>query len=67
MGAADLSVVKALSEQGLDIPVVSNGNVRTWEDIKRNREETGADGIMVGETLLANPWFVLALSPSSNR
>lgn len=67
VGAADLSVVKALSEQGLDIPVVSNGNVRTWEDIKRNREETGADGIMVGETLLANPWFVLALSPSSSR
>ena len=58
MGAADLSVVKDLAELGLGVPVVSNGNVRTWEDIKLNREETGADGIMVGETLLANPWFV---------
>lgn len=65
MGAADLSVVKALSELGLEIPVVSNGNVRTWEDIVRNREDTGADGVMVGETLLANPWFVLALPSNS--
>ena len=59
-GAADLSVVKDLVERGLGIPVVSNGNVRTWEDIALNRRETGADGVMVGETLLANPWFVRA-------
>lgn len=59
-GAADLSVVKDLVERGLGIPVVSNGNVRTWEDIALNKEETGADGVMVGETLLANPWFVRA-------
>ena len=53
-------MVKDLVELGLGIPVVSNGNVRTWEDIALNREETGADGVMVGETLLANPWFVRA-------
>ena len=40
------------------IPAVSNGNVRTWEDVVANGEETGADGIMVGEALLANPWCV---------
>ena len=48
-------MVKDLVERGLGIPVVSNGNVRTWEDIVLNRRETGADGVMVGETLLANP------------
>lgn len=53
-------MVKDLVELGLGIPVVSNGNVRTWEDIALNRRETGADGVMVGETLLANPWFVRA-------
>lgn len=54
-GAADLSQVRILKEH-VRIPVVSNGNVRAWEDVQRNREDTGADGVMVGETLLANPW-----------
>jgi len=56
-GAADLDVVRAL-KQALRVPVVSNGNVRTWEDVQRNKNETEVDGIMVGETLLGNPWFV---------
>jgi len=53
-GAADLSEVKRLKE-ALWIPVISNGNVRVWEDISQNLEFTGADGVMVGETLLGNP------------
>ena len=53
-GAADLSVVKTLVE-GIGVPVVSNGNVRTWDDVLQNAEFTGAGGIMVGETLLSNP------------
>ena len=53
-GAADLSVVKTLVE-GLDIPVISNGNVRTWDDVLHNKNYTGARGVMVGETLLGNP------------
>jgi tRNA-dihydrouridine synthase 1 len=61
-GAADLGVVRdlvdALAEEGGQCKVVSNGNVGTWDHIVRNREETGADGIMVGESLLGNPWLV---------
>lgn len=53
-GAADLSVVKTLVE-GLGIPVISNGNVRTWDDVLHNKNYTGASGVMVGETLLGNP------------
>ncbi|EMD35626.1 hypothetical protein CERSUDRAFT_85566 [Gelatoporia subvermispora B] len=53
-GAADLDQVKRLKDN-LAIPVISNGNVRTWEDVENNRAYTRADGIMVGETLLANP------------
>lgn len=55
-GAADLSVVKALVE-GIGVPVVSNGNVRTWDDVLQNADYTGASGIMVGETLLGNPYL----------
>lgn len=56
-GAADLSEVKRLKEH-LNIPVVSNGNVRVWDDLQENIRLTGADGLMVGETLLGNPWSV---------
>ena len=49
-------------KETVDVPVVSNGNVRTWEDVQENRRTTGADGVMVGETLLGNPWWVLVPS-----
>jgi tRNA-dihydrouridine synthase 1 len=54
-GPADLSVVKELKSH-LNIPVISNGNVRTFSDLQANLEYTAADGLMVGETLLDNPW-----------
>ncbi|KAI0686182.1 dihydrouridine synthase-domain-containing protein [Earliella scabrosa] len=49
-GAADLSQVQLLKKR-VGIPVVSNGNVKTWEDVLANQAETGADGIMVGIAL----------------
>jgi tRNA-dihydrouridine synthase 1 len=56
-GAANLAEVKRLKEN-LSVPIVSNGNVRVWDDLDTNRQYTGADGLMVGETLLGNPWYV---------
>ncbi|KAN0084258.1 tRNA-dihydrouridine synthase [Tylopilus felleus] len=53
-GAADLDAIRALTH-ALTIPVVSNGNVRTFSDVQQNAAYTGADGVMVGETLLGNP------------
>jgi tRNA-dihydrouridine synthase 1 len=53
-GAADLAEVKRLKDN-LRVPVISNGNVRVWEDLEKNKLFTGADGVMVGETLLGNP------------
>ena len=53
-GAANLAWVQAIKE-ALDIPVLSNGNVRTGADLPANLESTGADGLMVAEALLENP------------
>ncbi|KAJ7635031.1 FMN-linked oxidoreductase [Roridomyces roridus] len=53
-GAADLSQVKRLKDN-LSLPVISNGNVRVYEDLEVNLKTTGADGLMVAETLLGNP------------
>ncbi|KAH9888527.1 FMN-linked oxidoreductase [Cubamyces lactineus] len=65
-GAADLAQIKMLKEY-VRIPVVSNGNVKTWDDVVKNREETGADGVMVGETLLANPCLFANVTPDPVR
>lgn len=60
-GAADLAMVRAVKEKlsqdpsFSSIPVISNGNVRAYGDLAANLEETGADGLMVGEALLDNP------------
>ena len=65
-GPANLSQVKLLKE-GVQVPVISNGNVRTYEDVVRNLEFTRADGVMVGETLLGNPWYALSCSSSKRE
>ncbi|KAH7928606.1 FMN-linked oxidoreductase [Leucogyrophana mollusca] len=65
-GAADLHEVKRLKEK-LRVPVISNGNVRTWDDLIENRKYTGADGCMVGETLLGNPCLFANVVPDPVR
>jgi len=61
-GPADLEQVRIL-KSGLDVPVVSNGNVRCYDDIVKNLESTGSDGIMVGEALLGNPCLFANIVP----
>ncbi|KAG0144741.1 hypothetical protein CROQUDRAFT_46831 [Cronartium quercuum f. sp. fusiforme G11] len=53
-GPPFLGFVKEL-KAAVKIPVISNGGVRSFEDLKANLIETGADGLMVGEPLLTNP------------
>ncbi|KAI3626364.1 hypothetical protein CBS9595_001725 [Malassezia furfur] len=43
------------SQPGGHCRLLSNGNVRTFDDITRNLHDTGADGVMVGEPLLDRP------------
>jgi hypothetical protein len=38
-----------------DLVLISNGNVRTHEDVAANKEFTGAQGVMSAEGLLDNP------------
>ncbi|EGG00933.1 uncharacterized protein MELLADRAFT_39468 [Melampsora larici-populina 98AG31] len=53
-GSPFLRFVKEL-KQAVKIPVISNGGVRSYSDFEKNLNETGADGLMVGEPLLTNP------------
>ena len=53
-GVADLAAIRAVKE-ALDIPVIANGNVRSYAEYEKCLEETGCDGVMSALGLLANP------------
>ena len=53
-GAADLHAIKCVKE-AVSIPVLSNGNVKVYDDVLKHLKFTGADGVMVGEAVLGNP------------
>lgn len=41
----------------LSIPVVANGDIRTYEDYRRCREVTGCDHFMIGRGALGDPYL----------
>ena len=58
-GPALLDQVATIKQSMGDFPIISNGNVRTYEDVITNKKLTGADGIMSAEGILNNPALYL--------
>ena len=54
-----LDQVAKVKEGMPDFPIISNGNVITYEDVVSNKELTGANGIMSAEGILNNPALYL--------
>lgn len=54
-GAADWSWARRARE-GVSIPVVLNGDVKTAADAARAFEETGCEGVMIGRAAIDHPW-----------
>jgi hypothetical protein len=52
-------------KQALRIPVITNGNTRSWRDVQRNLSLTRADGLMSAEGILANPALFANQKPDS--
>jgi tRNA-dihydrouridine synthase B len=55
-GAADWSWA-ARAREGVTIPVLVNGDVRSADDARRAITETGCAGVMVGRRAIEHPWI----------
>jgi len=53
---ADWNIIAEV-KRAVHIPVIANGDVRTYDDLDRIFEVTGADGVMIGRAAQGNPWI----------
>ncbi len=55
-GRADWSAIAAVKD-AVNIPVIANGDLLTFEDADLMLEQSGADGVMIGRAARGRPWF----------
>lgn len=56
-GQADWAALQAV-KAAIDIPLLVNGDILTWQDARRALAASGADGVMVGRGLMRDPWLL---------
>ena len=56
-GKADWNIIKLVKEN-VSIPVIGNGDIKTFQDAKQMLEETSCDAVMIGRGVLGNPWLI---------
>ena len=56
-GKVNLDYIKMVKE-AVSIPVIGNGDIKSYEDAIKMMEYTGCDGVMIGRATLGNPWLI---------
>ncbi len=61
-GAADWKLIKRVKDhfkaQGIDVPIIGNGDVQCHEDIAQLFEEAECDRVMIGRAAIVKPWLI---------
>jgi len=56
-GSADWEFISKVKE-AVNIPVIANGDIKTYEDIDKALELSKADGVMIGRGAYGKPWII---------
>jgi nifR3 family TIM-barrel protein len=59
-GQADWDAIAEV-KAAVKIPVIGSGDVRRVEDIRRMKQHTGCDAVMIGRAAIQNPWIFQGL------
>ncbi|XP_028399610.1 tRNA-dihydrouridine(47) synthase [NAD(P)(+)]-like isoform X2 [Dendronephthya gigantea] len=55
--SADWNYINQCANEALPMPLFGNGDILSFEDVQRHRQETGASGVMIARGGLIKPWI----------